>query len=495
MAKRQRGSEVSNQADVARRGLVSVNRLDYTLQPDLSVAVARSSKKHFFQQNTYTPTQRAICILNSGAEYFDPQNSYLRFDVALPVNASAKNTNGLNLGAGSGCNFIRQLTLTSRSGDEIERIEQVNHLAVQLDRYMNSPEWLNTQGEVIGYLNASETVGATTEQAYPNRTYGTSGVAGSSTNHSLFKPDTASGAQTKASGKFCVVPTTTESVVSSFVIPLSCLSGMFKSFDRLVPSMLASGLRIEIEFETATDVGQWGSGITTPSYTIINPEIVLDQYQLTDSIMRVLNEEAALRGLEVVFSTWYNHDVSFPAASTSGNIQIRKAVSRALGILTRISLPRGVGPTYDNFLARKADFTKYQVRVGALYFPQQGISSTSVTRNLTELYHHTLRGLGKWKTPSAPTGVPFMDFRGKGQAITGVYDATGGNASETFVSIYTDLERSNTQKLTGIPVNNARVAEVFFTRAAADADVSRVNCYLHYVKLLRVFLQNVEVEE
>lgn len=461
MSKRGRGAEVSNQADVARRGLVSVNRLDYTLQPDLSVAVARSSKKHFFQGSTYKPLTRAICVLNSGAEYIDPQNSYLRFEV---TNDSGTAGQDLKLEAGSGINFIKQIILTSRSGDEIERIEQVNQLACQLDRYMHSNDWINSQGEVIGYLNADEATGALSSS---------SGYVG------LYAADTRVVAGRKPATGTMVARTKTK----TFVIPLSCITGLFRSFDRLLPPMLCSGMRIEIEWESSSEVGAYGiDSVAGVSYTISKPEIVMDQYQLTDSIMRVLNEESAMRGLEVVFSTWYNHEETYSAAATEYHVQVRKAVSRALGLLVKLGPPRGsiVGTTYK-FVSAPADITSYQVRVGSLYFPQQAIANVK-EKNSQELYHHTLRGLGKWRTPHATTGVPYKDYAG---------DLNRTDSS--FQSIYTDFERSNTQKLTGLPINNSRVAEISIT--CAGSRIRRVNSYLHYVRLLRVFLQNVEVEE
>ena len=495
---------MSNQADVARRGLVSVNRLDYTLQPDLSVAVARSSKKHFFQQQTYAQGQRGICILNSGAEYIDPQNSYFKFDVKLNKLATAETkTNWLELGCGSGVNFIKQIILTSRSGDELERIEQVNQLAPILDRYMNSPDWINTQGEAIGYYNGKQVIDAT---GVKKKNRSDAAIDSDITTYNRFGVFEDSGVETKLppqSGKIINHLDTgdTSSDGTTFIVPLGCISGLFKSFDRLIPSMLASGLRIEVEFEQAPDVGVWrGASAAIPSFTIENLEIVLDQYQLTDSIMRVLNEEAAMRGLEVVFSTWYNHD-SAQNKKANYNVQVRKAVSRALGVLTRISRIKGAASlkNIDPFLSHNADMTRYQVRVGALYFPQQGIINTNKERNNVELYHHTMRGLGKWKTPQAPPGVSLADYEGYKTLGQVVDDAVEANDTERFnqslCCVYTDLERSNTQKLTGIPINNSRVAEIFIDRKTAPLVDSRLNSYLHYVRLLRVFLQNVEVEE
>jgi hypothetical protein len=203
MNKRPRTEESANggsQADVARRGLVSLNQLDYVLQPDLSVCVARTMKRHFFQQNNYLPGQRAIIILNSGADYIDAANSYFNFTV---TNLHA--TQSMYLGVGSGLNFIKRMLLTTRSGDELERIDEVGQLAARLDRFMHSKTWRHTHGKMIGYSDLEE-------------------------------------------GE-CIPPLGQR----TFVIPLSCLCGMFKSFNRLLPSMLTSGLRLEFEWEKAAN--------------------------------------------------------------------------------------------------------------------------------------------------------------------------------------------------------------------------------------------------
>jgi hypothetical protein len=67
-----------------RQGLIAVNDLTYALEPDLSVAVNKTMKKHFFQSTEYKDNQRAICIVNSGADYIDTRRSHLTFGVRLP---------------------------------------------------------------------------------------------------------------------------------------------------------------------------------------------------------------------------------------------------------------------------------------------------------------------------------------------------------------------------------------------------------------------------
>jgi hypothetical protein len=463
---KRRREEGTSASDVARRGLVSLNQLDYVLQPDLSVATSRNMKRHYFQQTEYTPGQDAIAILNSGADYIDPQNSYLAFT----VENTAPLTSMLALGSGSAANFIQRVVLTSRSGDELERVDDVNKLAVIMARYTRSESWLKTVGSMSGYGDKYD--------AEAGSVGVTSAVGRSDVNGVLI----GAGREKR-----------------SFAIPLGELFGLFRSFDRLLPSMLCSGLRFEIHFADVNRVGYNvinaapGADAATLAWKISDISIMADSYQLTDSIQRVLNEEASIKGLELVFSSWHHHTESPANASgASVNMELRKAVSRALGVLYKVGIKDLTGgPGIDPFACKKRiDGQDFQLRLGSLYFPQQVISKSS------ELYHHTMRGWGKLKTPSAPGDVGFSDYELNSAVV------------------YTDLERSTTQKLTGVPVNNSRIVEIratdnFTVGTASDGDPNyiakrykdslvsahRLDVWLHYVRLARVFLQNVQMED
>lgn len=477
----------NSQADVARKGLVSLNKLDYNLNPDLSVVVHRSAKKHFFQQPSYTPGSKAIVICNSGSEYVDPQNSYISFTVEHTATAT-----DTNLGIGSGANFIKHIILTTRSGDEIERVEEANRLAIILDRYSHSKNWIDSVGSMTGYLDTSEFsnhLADVTHQPLP-------GVVGNVNNVTLPGANPSGDHRDRSdwllSGGHSWRRSNTQG--RFFVIPLSCVSGLFRSYDKLLPPHLMSGLRIEIHFEAAKLALK--STNTAPTYVIKDLELTLDQYQLTDSIQRVLNEEATLRGLEIPFTTFYNH--RFHGNGNKANVEVRKAVSRALGILTKVSPLIETKDDCDHMKSVPFTCTKYQVRVGSLYFPQQPIKVPTGTADTEhkymEFFHHTLRGLGKLKSPAAPPAVRYVDFEGisAGEATAPTDNTEGG-----IGAMYTDLERSNVQRLTGIPINNSRVAEVQMegTTNAFDSTTKQIDVYLHYVRLLRVFLQNVEIEE
>jgi hypothetical protein len=124
--------------------------------------------------------------------------------------------------------------------------------------------------------------------------------------------------------------------------------------------------------------------------------------------------------------------------------------------------------------------------------------------SLQELYWHTQHGFGKIKTPSAPTSIyptRIQDTYAIGSTVSASDRYPTYN--EGMAAVYTDLERSTTQRLTGIPVNNSRVAELQIQDIFPDTNVETyyklsgwtVDVWLHYVRLARVFLQNVEIEE
>lgn len=482
MAQRKPVNLPTSDADSSRRGLVSLNRLDYTLQPDLSVAVSRSYKKHFFQTSSYAPGQRAICILNSGAEYVDPQNSYLQFYVRLG------STIQTHFGVGSAVNLIRRIVLTSRSGDEIERLERINLLSPLIERFEKSDPWIRTVGGVSGFSNGEA----------PGLNQPLSSVITDLNGINI--PPTVAVPWAGASLSYennrggqniprVLNPTQAGPVLydNFFQIPLSSLLGLFRSTDRLLPSMLCSGMRIEIEWEAGAIAMMNSTGATTDiQYTIQQPEILLDQYMLTDSIQRVLNEESAIRGLEVVFTTWFN---TLQTVNTSSelNMEIRKAVSRAICLISKCTTAEGTNDgSKDSMASLPWDCKEWQVRIGSLYFPQQPVKSMTASTAANgdgcvyESFYQALHGFGKLKTPSSPPSVSLYDFK------------TGG-----LGCVCVDLERSNVQKLTGIPINNSRVAELHqtFTQAGGAYATRVVQSWLGYVRLLRVFLQNVEIEE
>jgi hypothetical protein len=553
-------------ADAARKGLVTVNKLDYELSPDLSVCVSRSNKIHHFSQNAYTPGQRMICVINSGAEYIRPDRSYLEFEVKNNGVGTNPATN-FYLGQGGATNFLKDLVITGRSGDECERVLDVNRLTAFIVKATHSKEKLNTTGRLAGFSTKSTHLVRVNEDPYAAR--------GKNTNGNFVRSNIDRTSNHGSSEFVKIKPGET----MKFLIPLSMISGIFK-FDRLLPSMFMSGLRFDFLLETAAKavlksstnesiLPGTGTGTTpgaadtfnTPApngadanWSVLRPRIILDSYQLTDSVQRVLNEEAATRGLELVFKSWHTTQFSITGSQrVETTLQMRKAVSRALSILT-VMYPKDEGAQRENqdYFANIAwDVIETQLRIGSLYFPQQPIRDKTGYLTARECYYHFLRAAGKLGYAKQASGITFEQFVGPyivKPSETAVGEATylpmpqnwlktvpvvngnpykdlsndilvtkyvddkwndGGIGRENtdvtvpMNGIWWDLERSNVTEMTGIPINNSRVAEVSITidggpteQGVAARKLDRdAYVYLCYVRLLRVFLQNIEVEE
>jgi hypothetical protein len=501
MQNQQSGAQPSD-ADTARRGLMSLNKLTYTLDPDLSVCVARSYKTHNFQTPVYKPGERAICILNSGADYIAPDTSYLSMTV--------KNTSDspITWGPNGSClNLISRIVLTSRSGEEIERIDRPNFLWSLKDPYHKGSDWFKSVGSAQGYCDreAYQRGGFPIGQPSPEMIAGSANLdAGSSAWVHKYTSLEAGN----------VIPS---QGAATFQILLSGFSGLFESTTRLLPSHLMSGLRFEITLEQpqtcCTKLGTYGNGefVFTPptavaaSLEIIKMNIVLDSYTLTDSVQRALNEIAATSGLEIPFKSYYYSPTALNGGS--GNSEIRKAVSRALQVITTFFPADGVIPDSvgtNSFATSFFGLKYFQTRVGALYFPQQPKSqlmngSKSISLG-SESYTSSVRGFGRLNTPSAPPCISLARYQ-QSKPLT----CTLGKNTPLLAPcmrdnqwvICTDLERSTTQALSGIPVNSSRVIEVNWQLVADHENPANfVQCnWLCYTRLLRVWINSVDVAE
>lgn len=524
--------------DAKRQGLLSLNDLTYLLEPDLSVATNVTHKNHFFQGTEYTQNQRAVCIINSGADYIDTRSSYLKFKAELTVpGANADGGARLYFGQqGSAINLIKNITVTSRSGDELCRITDVNRLQNMLSAYRYDTEWVDTVGQSMGYggfLSTRDTA-----------------ISGLATGHQ-----------------------------ETFCIPLYCLTDFF-GYGRLMPSMIMSGLRIEIEFEdvaqagivtchkvvdpTTTDgrfgaarsttqtaaqtietgVGPEGDASKVSGFKILDPVLALKSVQLTDATQRALNELSATNGLELVYTDFERTETVYPAATNKAHVEIRKACSRALSALARVRqdkshLIAGDGSSVlslsykdshvDSFASEpESSITEYQWQLGSLYFPQQPIKG-STEEVAAEGYLHTIDAFGKlgdtqkhlhckfahsgsrgspevtrettqWINllPSAHCYKAIDGTHNPGTDLNYLYDPIPNNYIPGTFRSYgqtwaVSLERSSMFELAGVPINNSRVLAL--RMQFADSKKRTIDVYLKYVKLARLFLNNVEVEQ
>lgn len=262
-------------------------------------------------------------------------------------------------------------------------------------------------------------------------------------------------------------------------------------------------------------------------YVIRKPHLQLASVQLTDAIQRVLNEFSSVAGLEIVFADFDHTSSPF---STHGEqnpvyLEIRKSASRALMAFARVINDSPNPHLYDSFASCPESFwNHYQWQLGSLYFPQQRVedSSSDDTRRHDNVacvaYNYTLDAFDRLHPKSAPTmmslrgvetdGIPSVRYHPLG--------STGEHGEDTYLkppsltgkwgsfvnggtTIATTLERSSAFDLSGIPTNNARVlalrANVGFKQPIAAGFQAKLEATMKFVRLARVFLLNVEVEQ
>ena len=396
-----------------RQGMLAVNDLNYVLAPDLSVAVNTTFKNHFFQSANYLNTQRAICLFNSGADYGDMRSSTLNFIIELTGPAGVNGYFGKN---GSILNVIRSITVSSRSGDELSRTIDLNHLSAMQNGFRYSSNWMETVGQTIG-------VGE--------------GVLAS--DHS-----------TQNQQQFC--------------IPLYLLSDFF-AYGRMMPAMVLGGLRLEIEWETAATCFQAIDAIsnnaaTVPvaGYTIVNPFVAMRSVQLTDGVQRALNEMSAVNGLEIVYCDYERTEQSL-GQTTSLHLEVRKAASRALkATLSTRPTPDITDGLKDSFRSENFLYNQWQWQLGSLYFPQQPVKALNSEPHLIipESYQRTLVTYGTYKGDQSRTSA--VPLRNTGNWLDGNFASSVVSSSGGYL---TTADATATNLLTYTPPGGGAVAESF----------------------------------
>lgn len=363
--------------------LVSLNNLNYNIEPDCTVAVNATYKKHFFANTTAEPNRSNMCVLNSGADYIDMRRSFLSFDFSLTSSGSSsivqdgaapqtaanlKSSSGfmanavptrgltdIGFGGGSALNLIQRIVVQSRSGDEICRVENAAYINHVLLNYCYGQDYAQSVGSDFGFGNK--------------------------------KADTRNGSTVQDSSYYIWKDVySVEQVKRRFNIPMYLLSGFF-NYDRLLPSMLCSGLRIQIDFSPIKEAlvmsrpnEQINSSI---SYVIENLHIDAKSIQLTDAVQRFLNEVSATSGLEVVYTDINSTNVNVPTGGGEFHVEVRQACARAIKAWARVRDARAqTDYLRDSYAADDWLIPSFQWRLGSLYFPQQPVKSYNTDRAL-----------------------------------------------------------------------------------------------------------------
>ncbi len=452
------GSPAPSDSGILQQSILAANKITYKLPPDISVASARNNQSQFFGNQSYSPGAIAVCIWNTGSQYVHPVRTYLSVTVQnLSALANATAVSVWWGSNGSACNMVNRHTFSSRSGTVIELLQNANQLASFTSKFRHNRTWAGdeiTPGCAQMY-GAGENALATGGMGAP----WTGGATGQSIR---------------------------------FPIPLGEFSPFFANCTELLPATLASGARQEILLEQAAIALIAGTASSINNYQIVDIRIEAECYQLSDLVLRALNDQAANSALDIVSLTAY--DTTFSrVASTSINVDCAKAVSRAVGFLyrERPSTPNNT-TSPDYFASYIVDGTNYpvsyQARLGGLYFPQSSVRATAgqYRSAAVELYAITLQSLGHfgWGSEGVACNV--------GQYMGAALSTSAGVSPVARFQVYQSMERSDVLSGSGQPMSNARALNVqmgWQTTATTTGDL-----FLFYTVLVRCFLSGTNVE-
>lgn len=401
---------------LAKKAVLTTNNLIYNLTPDTSAVVSRVYTTHQpVGADRYSASETAIILVNSGSSWLYGRDCYIELNVAV----AAANATFLN---GSAWNLIESIVISSRSGDEIERINNVNLFARHMVPLMASNDTMLS-------------------------TYTASGF-----------PADGTTATTIASGQN-----------ATFILPLSAVSGLF-SCKQLLPSFLCAGLRIEINFSTNRNALAASSGAVQPTFTA-KPTLHTQAYTLTDAIAREMAQQAAAGGLTITFPTYWSTSTSTPSASTA-NILVQKSVSRALGVYHVIRSSTAAAVTADNLVTSSANVVESQSRLGSIYMPTKANKYTSENDAAKMHYAQLMASLGKmtegssvsFKTYSDTSRVIGCSFERSAYTELSGVPTSNSRAIETQLGFADAATRSITTflmytKLIKVFLNNTSIAE------------------------------------
>lgn len=427
--------------------LIDVNQLVYSRTSPTNPVVSRTQKKSYAEGGSgtsYGPNDHLIVNLQSGVELIDPLQSFLVFDLKVGRSDAVIPTTNLTPSfIGSAVNLFRDSQISTRSGREMDRVEDLNWLQYHLLR-SNSDEWIKFNGQALMKANY-ETVGA----AIPAR---------------------------------AKVGLTSTKVM----IPLKYISPIFES-DKLMPSHLARGMRIDITCETfgraltlLDDALIPASDVNT--YSITKPYILTDNYRMDDSVLEYLNAEFASKekGLIYEYPSWHTTKTSI--ANNDINIEVRRTVSMALDVFAVDSL------SFNKSLASANSFAstpmdegdRTQWRIGSHYLPNTSVEGS------VEHYAQMIYWSNKLRK-DMPCGIDYDTFVGSNGQVPGTSTNYGHG------KYCTTLQRNNILALSGIAINNSSTLSIdgVFGGVAAGRDV---DLFLRHIRRAICFLESTLLE-
>lgn len=484
--------------------LLEVNRLDYRLPPSLSIATSRSMKVFRSSKHEHVMGDSQVDFqLSSGAAYVDLLNSYLSFSVKF---AGVAPITGVKMPAHAGfLQMIKGYRVIHSSGVELDRMNTSVGEWTQIQNYYNRSAGTRRTAGTLYNMNDSINPVSITQYMSGAQEVSKQNLNNTTADAVFTSPDDARGYEFRV------------------VIPLAHLAGIFDQ-DLMAPSFLTAGLRIELEFYNKehffvkTD-SVWGAN---DSCTIIKPEINLECFQLTDSIVRKLSQISASSGLE-----WYwdaVHNMSSTLADSQVTVQVTRALSRANNIVVKSRHDTAVGRhNFDSYASQPwvygvndttggdeekgnaGNMSGFQIQLGAQFIPSQPIVYKE------DFLHSAMKTWSQFRRNDETGSVEMPTFTGVKQRDASTIAAPAVPAN---FAVYkpglavcaVPLESSSTLQQSGSAISAQRTAVCNIeykyapvalreplTAAVIPGTLRKIDVFVAYSKLATLFLDSVVV--
>jgi hypothetical protein len=407
--------------DSTTDALLKLNSLKYSLPENLSVVTARQIQRYPSLSQDHAGGASTIYFrAETGARFCDGRNSWVRLQLSVTATTAY-------FASGSIANCIRSVVIRSASGTELDRVQNFNVLNRNMKRWSCPPDFFSGPvGTLQGFDDSATDLSAADSYYY---------------------------------------------------IPLAELSGFFAN-SKLIPSMVMSGLQIELELESPA-IAFKSTG--APTYSIQDCALFTDTFQLSDSIARKMNQLAATGGLELSYVASASTFTSGASSQDRFSINANLSVSRALHAFA-VEVPTShLTATEDSFnTGVGSELNTWQFRVGSQYFP------TAPVTGMKDSLISTLYSWDKIRNcnASSSTAVDYASFMGY---------ATPTTSQRNCAAVGTTLERSSVLNLSGIPINQSRalVLDINYSTAVART----IHMFVSYQMACTVFLNSVVVKQ
>jgi hypothetical protein len=440
-------ARVSKQ-DIVR--LLGINQLLYTKTAPTNPVTERTQKKSYAENGSNAslgPGDHLIVNLQTGTEFIDPLQSFLVFDLVVTGTAAP-------VASGSACNVIRDTQVSTRSGKEMDRMEQINlhnYHTVFNDSKEHSQH--NLQGMMMAEVRRNPTAAQLAEGG--GRTAFVFTVAGG-----------------------------TASITKRVMIPLKYVSPIFES-EKLMPPHLARGLRVDCTLEAfatafcSAEAAALTGVDPTYSYVASKPYILTDSYRMMDSVLAYINQSFASQKSGLVYEYFsYQNTKTQVLGATTLNLEVRATVAQAVSayLVSRDSEADTIAS--DSFASLPiSDADRSQWRIGSHYLPNAPIAGQIEHYTQSLYFNDRLRTM-------VPDGCDYLDFVGVAAA-----GGTVGSGAGKFPVV---LSRNNIMELSGWAINNSMTLAADLTIASGGN--RNVSVFLRHLRRAICFLESVQLE-